>query len=402
MNTIILKKYLLLLLIAMVLFVAFIYLEKHSVEYSYKLDDKKGLNQRSIHIMNSLRGDDAVKFSVYSHSNTAISKKIKKFFKQFQRSNEHIQVEFIDPVTNPAKVKQNAITMQGEISLSYVDKTRLERINITELSESAIINSVLRLQNMNDEWLIFAEGYGMRTIKDDTAGGLSQLLIHLKKMGVHIARMPLNPLVELPENVKVIVLPSPTEILDEEMVSWLQKQSNQGISLWWLNDLGNSDQIHLELALDVMSGDEATMNHDSAALRIFPQHVITENFNQPIYFPDARQVLASDYQALLNTVDNQTLAITKQLTSSRIVITGDSDFISNQYLNAAANRSFTIRIVDWLFYHDDRINIPVQINEDTQLFLSTTQLLVLSIFFLIILPVIFIIIAWKQWRAARV
>jgi len=305
-------------------------------------------------------------------------------------------------VTNPAKVKQNAITMQGEISLSYVDKTRLERINITELSESAIINSVLRLQNMNDEWLIFAEGYGMRTIKDDTAGGLSQLLIHLKKMGVHIARMPLNPLVELPENVKVIVLPSPTEILDEEMVSWLQKQSNQGISLWWLNDLGNSDQIHLELALDVMSGDEATMNHDSAALRIFPQHVITENFNQPIYFPDARQVLASDYQALLNTVDNQTLAITKQLTSSRIVITGDSDFISNQYLNAAANRSFTIRIVDWLFYHDDRINIPVQINEDTQLFLSTTQLLVLSIFFLIILPVIFIIIAWKQWRAARV
>ena len=402
MNTIILKKYLLLLLIAMVLFVAFIYLEKHSVEYSYKLDDKKGLNQRSIHIMNSLRGDDAVRFSVYSHSNTAISKKIKKFFKQFQRSNEHIQVEFIDPVTNPAKVKQNAITMQGEISLSYVDKTRLERINITELSESAIINSVLRLQNMNDEWLIFAEGYGMRTIKDDTAGGLSQLLIHLKKMGVHIARMPLNPLVELPENVKVIVLPSPTEILDEEMVSWLQKQSNQGISLWWLNDLGNSDQIHLELALDVMSGDEATMNHDSAALRIFPQHVITENFNQPIYFPDARQVLASDYQALLNTVDNQTLAITKQLTSSRIVITGDSDFISNQYLNAAANRSFTIRIVDWLFYHDDRINIPVQINEDTQLFLSTTQLLVLSIFFLIILPVIFIIIAWKQWRAARV
>ena len=386
----------------MVLFTAFIYLEKHNVKYSYKLDNKKGLNQRSIYIMNSLRGDDAVKFSVYSHSNTAISKKIKKFFKQFQRSNEHIQVEFIDPVTNPAKVKQNAITMQGEISLSYVDKTRLERINITELSESAIINSVLRLQNMNDEWLIFAEGYGMRTIKDDTAGGLSQLLIHLKKMGVHIARMPLNPLVELPENVKVIVLPSPTEILDEEMVSWLQKQSNQGISLWWLNDLGNSDQIHLELALDVMSGDEATMNHDSAALRIFPQHVITKNFNQPIYFPDARQVLASDYQALLNTVDNQTLAITKQLTSSRIVITGDSDFISNQYLNAAANRSFTIRIVDWLFYHDDRINIPVQINEDTQLFLSTTQLLVLSIFFLIILPVIFIIIAWKQWRAARV
>jgi len=402
MNTIILKKYLLLLLFAMVLFTVFIYLEKNNIEYSYKLDDKKGLNQRSIHIMDNLRGDNAVKFAVYSNRNTAIARKIKKFFKQFQRSNEHIQVEFIDPVANPAKAKQNAITMQGEISLSYVDEKRLERINITELSESAIINSVLRLQNMNDEWLIFAEGYGMRTIEDETARGLSQLLIHLKKMGVHIARMPLNPLVELPENVKVIVLPSPTKSLDEDMVIWLQKQSNQGISLWWLNDIGNSDQIHLELALDVMSGSEITISQDSATLRTFPQHIITENFNQPIYFPDAKQVLASDYQALLKTADNLTLAITKQLANSRIVITGDSDFISNQYLNAAANRSFTVRIVDWLFYHDDRVNIPVQINENTQLFLSTRQLLILSVFFLIMLPVIFIIIAWKQWRAARV
>ncbi|MBL4660666.1 MAG: Gldg family protein [Alcanivoracaceae bacterium] len=403
MNIIILKKYLLLLLIAVVLFAAFIYLEKYRVEYSYKLDDKKGLNQRSIHIMNSLRGDDAMKFSVYSNRNTAIAKKIKKFFRQFQRRNEHIQVEFIDPVTNPAKVKQNAITMQGEISLSYVDEKRLEHINITELSESVIINSVLRLKNMNDEWLIFAEGYGMRTIEDETARGLSQLLIHLKKMGVHIARMPLNPLVELPENVKVIVLPSPAEILDEKMVSWLQKQSNRGISLWWLNDIGNNDQTYLELALDIMFGSAVTIaEQGSTTLTTFPQHIITENFNQPIYLPEVRQVLASDAQALLKTPDNHILAVTKQLTSSRIVITGNSDFISNQYLNAAANRSFTTRIVDWLFYHDDRVNIPVQINKNTQLFLSTGQLLILSIFFLITLPVIFIIIAWKQWRIARV
>ena len=58
----------------------------------------------------------------------------------------------------------------------------------------------------------------------------------------------------------------------------------------------------------------------------------------------------------------------------------------------------TVRMVDWLLNNDDRVNLPVKINKNTQLILSQNQLILLSLLFLIILPLIFLIIAFVQWR----
>jgi hypothetical protein len=90
------------------------------------------------------------------------------------------------------------------------------------------------------------------------------------------------------------------------------------------------------------------------------------------------------------------------LLKSRLIIVGDSDFISNQYLSQAANKSMIERMVDWLLYHNDRINIPVQINKNTQLVLSQTQLIALSVIFLLFIPLLFLSMAIIVWRKNRV
>ncbi|MCF6288377.1 MAG: Gldg family protein [Proteobacteria bacterium] len=401
MNITILKKYLGLAIIAIVLFAAFIMLEKNN--YAYKLTSKNDLNPASIAIIQGLVGNNAMKFAVYSNKDTLIAKKIAKFLQSFRMLNKEIKIDFIDPIKYPSQAQQNAVSMQGEIVLSYQDDQRLNKINITELSETSIINAILRLQNDNDQWLLFAQGYGMKTIADDTATGLSKLLINLQKIGFNIARRPLNISLVLPESVKVIVLPQPTQQLDEAMVAWLQKQVEQGISIWWLDDVGSVAQPYLELAFDTLMGTKKKLDgaEYSTIIANFPSHKIVENFNQPIYLAEAREVISNDAQVFIQTSNNEPLAISKEFKQSRVVITGDADFISNQYINAAANKSLTIRIVDWLFYHDDRINIPVQVNTHTQLLLSKTQLITLSVFFLIALPLLFVVIAIKQWRRKR-
>lgn len=399
MNTKVTKKYLVLFVSSLLLLVIFIYLEKNN--YSFKLNKSNDLSEDSIHIIENLNTDDAIKFEVYTNKDSVVAKKIIKFFMPFKQLNQQINIEFIDPTTHPSKVKAHAVTMQGEIVLSHVDETKLNKINITELSESAVINAIQRLHNDKDEWMIFAEGYGMKTIDDEISTGLSKLLIHLKKIGIHVARMPLNISVILPDNVKVIVMPAPTEILDEGIVAWLKNQAVQGISIWWLDDVASANQVNLELAFDVISGEKKLLNDKdySAIITDFPQHVILEHFNQPIYLAEAKEIDATDSEVLVQTPSKEPLAISKQLVNSRLVITGDADFISNQYIDVAANKGLTIRILDWLFYHDERINIPVTISHHTQLFLTKTQLVVMSIVFLIVLPLLLLFGAFKQWRS---
>ncbi|VAW33585.1 hypothetical protein MNBD_GAMMA01-472 [hydrothermal vent metagenome] len=390
----------LLLVCAISLFMVFIYFEKYNIKYSYKINQDQGLSEQSTNLIQNL--SDAVKFEVYTNKDTAIAKKIHSFFQPFKRiNNSKIQIKFTDPVTNPDKIRANAITMQGEILLTYVDANKIGKINITELSESAVINAILRLQNNSDDWLVIAEGYGMASITDETASGLSGLLIHLKKIGLNVARMPLNPSLVLPDNVKIIILPMPTAILDAEIAAWLEQQSEQGISIWWLNDTGTASQVNLELIFDIMFADKTILADDkfSAIISKFPAHVITEKFNQPIYIAQALEIITENAQVLMQAQNNNTIAVAKQLEHSRVIITGDADFITNQYLNTAANKSMVVRMLDWLFYNDARINIPLQVNKNTQLFLTQIQLVIISILFLLLIPVFFIVIAIRQHRA---
>lgn len=402
MNTQVIKKAVPLIFAMVFSILFFVYLEKNNNKYVIQIDKSKGLNQQSVHVIESLVADKAVKFEVYTREDSAIGQKIKQFFSPFKRINPDIQIEFIDPITHPSKVKLNAVTMQGEMVLRQVDDRILGKINITELSESAVVNAIRKLLNNQDEWLIFAEGYGMLSVNDDTGSGLSQLLIHLKKLGFHVARMPLNVSLVLPDNVKAIILPAPRDTLDNTMVAWLQAQMEKGIAIWWLNDIGLS-QPQLELALDVMMADKVLINNKeySGSISEFPNNIITENFNQPIYLAESNEIIANGFAPLIQTPNRANLAVSGELNNARVVITGDADFINNQYLNAAANKALTTRIIDWLLHHDDRINIPVRVNENTQLYLSQTQLILLSVVFLLIFPSFFLLMAFKHWRANR-
>lgn len=404
MNNRILKKYLMFLLLSVVFIMAFIYFEKNNIRYSISIDSSRNLSQKSIHVIKELSGSKAIKFEVFSHKDTAISKKILEFFAPFKHYNKEIQIQFTDPITHPSHVKNNAISMQGEILLTFLDENLPGKIHITELSEAAVVNALLMLQNNRDEWLVFSEGYGMSQIDDDTETGLSQLLINLKKSGYQITRMPLDLSFVLPDNVKVIVLPSPTEVIEEQTVQWLQQQMENGVSVWWLTDISALPQPYLELALDVMIGDKSEIEKGefTSAISDFPDNPITQKFNQPVYIAEAKEVIAHDYLTLLQTSKGVVLAATKENANSRTIVTGDMNFITNQYLKVAANKSFTTRIVDWLFYHDDRVNIPIQINHDTQLYLSKIQLISLSLVFLILIPLVFIYFAWRQWRVKHV
>ena len=404
MNTQITKKYALLAVLTMVLSALFIYLEKNNRQFSAVLDDSHALNQQTIEILKTLKSEKAIQIDIYTDESSALADKIGGFFQRFQRVNPEIAYHFINPTENPDQARLNAVSMQGEIVLSLKNSENTKSVNITELSESAVINSILRLLNPSNQWIVFAEGFGMSKIDDETPSGLSNLLIYLKKTGLQVARMPLNPQVQLPEQVKLIIFPAPTDTLSDEMTSWILSQMNKGVSIWWLTDTFVENQDNMELAFDILSGEEI-LNDDkpfSGVVSEFGNHPITENFNQPVYLAGIREIQSDQWNNLLQTEKGKSLFLARQYDNSRAVISGDVDFISNQLINVAANKAMILRIIDWLTDNDKRLNLPITVNSDTQLYLTQTQLLILSVLLMIVIPLVFLSIAFKQWRKARV
>ena len=75
-----------------------------------------------------------------------------------------------------------------------------------------------------------------------------------------------------------------------------------------------------------------------------------------------------------------------ELQEQRIIITGDADFLSNRYLGNGANLDIGVNLMNWLSEDDDLIAITPKPAPDTQLELTSNELLVIGSLFLFLLP----------------
>ena len=87
--------------------------------------------------------------------------------------------------------------------------------------------------------------------------------------------------------------------------------------------------------------------------------------------------------------------------SQRIVIVGDSDFLSDTYIGAGANLSLGLNIFNWLVGDDDFVSVEVKPSPDTKLELSDTQLIVIAFGFFFIIPLLLLLIGFRIWYVRK-
>ncbi len=97
--------------------------------------------------------------------------------------------------------------------------------------------------------------------------------------------------------------------------------------------------------------------------------------------------------ALHRTTETQTA--TKR--SQRIVVVGDSDFLSDTYVGAGANLNLGLNMFNWLIGDDDLISVEVKASPDTRLVLNDIQLMIIAFGFFLILPALLLIIGIRIW-----
>jgi ABC-type uncharacterized transport system involved in gliding motility auxiliary subunit len=326
--------------------------------------------------------------------------------------------------------------------------------HVLDLSEQSLTNALISVSRQRQQWLVFIEGHGERSLFEQSHSGLSTWRQQLENQGfkLHAQNLIENP--QLPENTAAVVIASPTRDWLPGEVALLTDYLDQGGNILWLADPDQSPSLEAlaeKLGIEFIPG--TVLDPTSFSLGLDdPRFILISDYaNHPVGVVTVSVSLLADAVAIqqtqrladtdspwqyLNLLNSQAAAWVESsplsqdsldtqgfdagadvagpislgmvitptaVTNSeqRIAVIGDSDFVSNAYIGQAANLDMAMALVNWLASDDALIDIPVKTSVGTQLNLSRTQSIIIGFGFLLVIPLLLLATGLGIWWRRR-
>jgi len=328
---------------------------------------------------------------VFALPDSAAANLVNNFLAPLLAQLQNTQVNYIDMQENPQLVAAYGINKQGEMVVRQGD----DEFQLSTLSYEAFFNGLKRLSQNNDQWAVMLDGWGGKSFDTDDSNSFRQWLKSLKASSYQAVVLEWKAGMRLPETAKLIVLPAPEQTLTAEQVDWLEQQIKHGKSVWWLTDPQLTvQQPTLALLFDVMRTE--SFHAGQLILKSYPEHPINRSFDRPLDLVDVLP-FTTQGQPLWVNEQGQTLAATQELGNSRLLVTGDSDFLSNAFLHSGGNLEMSFRMIDWLLHNDQRIDLPSLGSAQSQIHLSRFEILLFAGLMLILLPLLLAASGCYHW-----
>jgi ABC-type uncharacterized transport system involved in gliding motility auxiliary subunit len=414
--------------------------ERHPLQRDLTHNAANSLEPESVNVLRQLQGP--VSITVYATEQDPrlgdIRKAIGDFVSLYQRYKPDLQLTFINPEQAAAETRAAGIQFNGEMIVSYAGRSE----HLTQINESILTGTLLRLAHQGEQLLMFVEGHGERKLDGIANHDLGSLFgAKLKQNGFRLASLNLALAQDVPDNASLLVITQPqTDLLPGE-VDKLQRYLERGGNLLWLLDPGPLHGLetlaeNLNLSLPpgiIIDPGAADMNAPVtwALGAAYPPHAITRNFNLITAFPEARAISWEDnsewsphsivevaprgwishrpvsgkprFEKRYDTPGPVSVAVALQRNRNereqRIVVVGNGAFLSNTFAGNGGNVDLGVSMVNWLAGEDPLIEIRPRRARDSQLTLSQTQLNLISLTFLLGLPLgLAAIGGWQWWR----
>ena len=399
---------------------------------------RHSLSPASIGVLKKLKGPVFVKVFLTDSTKNKIDleQKIKIFFQRFHFHKHDLYLQFLNPLTHWQQAKQYRVSRAQQLVIVHQDKFR----SVRTLNEANVVNSLLQITYDRDQWVVFLQGHGEKSPFDQ----LSQFADLLKQRQAKIQTLNLLRTPVIPRNTSLLVIAAPKLRLQINEVSLILRYINQGGNLLWLHDPGFSPGMKLianRLGLKIVPG--VVVDANMAQRR--PSHLVLNDFNADndigaslrgfnCVFPVSAAFAATHTKTTSTFKRN---AIIKSPVSSwsetqlknlnavrfdknrgdiagplvlayslertllkthkqqRIVVMGDSDFVSNNFINHGLNQRLGLNVFSWLANYDTLIHVQPPTQTDTLLNIGYPQIVAQAIFFMIALPtLLFIAAVW--------
>ena len=420
---------------------------QYKTQFDWTATHRHTLSEASRKVVDLLQ--EPVSINVYARENTQVRDPVRDLIARYQHYKPSFNLSFTNPDTQPDKVREMGIQVEGEMVLTYQGRSE----KIQEPTEVGMTNALQRLVTSQTRRILFLSGHGDRSPEGRAGHDYQQFADELKRKGFKLAIVSLPQTPVIPSDTSVLVIAGPKGQFLPGEIKLIEGYLKRGGNLWWLADPGDLRglaPIANFIGVSFLPGtvvDAATqllgINDPTFALVAdYPPHPITRGFEQMTMLPTAAALTVQeradfDQDPLLSTLQrswtelgpiqgkveldvgqgerqgplNLAYAITRKIgpehgestatnpkageekntlepqgSEQRIVVVGDGDFLSNQYLGNGGNLELGINMVQWLSGSDSLINIPTTTMPDRILQLSPAASGWIAIVFLILLP----------------
>lgn len=357
-----------------------------------------------------------------------VDERIKDILEQYRSNSKFINYKFVDPDRDVLLAKKFGITSYDTMVIKCGEN--YEKIYSTD--EKDITSTILKLTKKEKKKIYFTTGHGEKKIED-----LSTLKNYLQEENYDVGEI-LILRDGIPSDCDVLLICGPQIDFFDKEIEEIKSFIEKGRKLLLLIEPGNFPKIkNLIYEYGVEIGDDIVV--DLASRRFlgdalsplvidYPYHEITKDFNLASIFTTVRSVKKRDELPPKVRVD--ILARTSKASwaeknlkeiergkvkfdendesgpvsicaliekdidetkKARIAVFGDSDFVTDKFINLSGNKDFILNTINYLTEEEILISIRSQKEENQPLILSQRSGKFLFFFPVVIVPVLIII-----------
>ncbi|MBF0627273.1 MAG: GldG family protein [Magnetococcales bacterium] len=420
-----------------------------SHRYQFRWDWTKGgrhtLAEQSVKAVKSF--PDGLTVTVYVQEQGDKRQQLKELMEKYQVVNPAVTVRYVDPDLDPAAARQAEVAVYGTVILRTGEKSE----KITEASEEAVTNGLIRLAKGGAKTIRFISGHGEHPLNESASGGAGkdrfayiQAKALLKGEGYQVEPINLAEQEKIPDNTAVVVLAGPRKaLLDIELQrlkSWLESGGRLLVMLGPGKEMGLEELLKshgITFLKGITVDPTAQMIGGSAATPLvsrYPtEHAITKGMTAATIFPDTGgldletppadskeqrvRLLEGAARGWLETGDLSTgqvefnadqdrkgpvlMGVAIESGKQRLVVTANSNFAADAYVGALGNADLFLNITRWLAEDENFIAIKPKAVQDAGIQLPGGDAVLLFWGLTVGIPVVLLGIGTTIWMKRR-
>lgn len=374
-----------------------------------------------------------------------LRKRAEDFLAPYRYVKPDITVMYVDPVTDPQRMRDANVRTDGEMVVAYNGRT--EHLLVNQYDQTSFMNVMQRLAHAGEHVIMTLSGHGERSLKGIANYDLGEFGKQLSAKGYRAQELNLAVAQQVPVNAALLVIAGPRADLQPAETDKIRAYVKGGGNLLWLLDPGPlhglqplAEQLGLLLGPGTIVDTAVKPRGGPPVFAVgtsYARHPVSMNMVMNTVFPYARQVGVSgedgsEWKAtpLVEVAQNGWVetgkldagvsfdaardiagpvvvayALEREVNDrpQRIVVFGNGDFLSNTYLGNGGNLDLGVNAVNWLSVEDNLISLEPRAARDSELTLTMPKLYFILFTFAIILPVAFALtglaIWWRRRRA---
>lgn len=396
---------------------------KHYKRFDLTSNKRHTLTEQSINILKKI--DCSVHVTAFLQETTSGWEKAKDLLGQYAYHCKTFSFELVDPDRYPGKAKHFKITNYETFVLESNDREE----KVIDISEEQLTNAILRVIRGQKKTIYFLTGHGERSIEDISREGYSAVREEIEAQNYHVNNLLLMRSRQIPKDAGIIIIAGPgAEIFAEEermlnefmqgagnIIVLIDPKTRTGFPRF-LEPYGVKvgNDIIIDKLSNVLGADYLT-----PIISKYAAHPITQDFKTASFFPLVRSITSFDDKqnhvtelaftgeqswaesnldglnqgrvsfdpeedikgsvsiAVVCEVESETEEKTNnkhdKTKRSSIVVFGDSDFVSNGYLNLSGNRDLFMNTLGWLSREANLITIRPRSKKSAPVLLSSME-----------------------------